>query len=148
MVVQIETGPAATFTKEMINARIGVMFRSLSACVFIVAMCVAASAEQRPLMTDDVDTTPPGAVEIGAGVDFFQKSKFPLSGLTGDLTRVGDLRVRMGFAANVELEVEGTLQNFLAINTRGTSAIPLNVTGNSTNDIGDFTISTKFRAAE
>ena len=129
----------------MINARIGVMLRWMSAALFVVAMCILASAQQRPLMTDDVDTTPPGAVEVGAGVDFFQKAKFPLSGLTGDLTRVGDLRIRTGFAPNVELEIEGTLQNFLAINTRGSSAIPLNVTGNSTNDIGDFTVSTKFR---
>src|SRR5689334_13869102 len=128
----------------MISARIGVMFRSVLAVLFVAFLSVAASAQQRPLMTDDVDTTPPGAFEVGAGVDFFQNAKLPLSGLTGDLTRVGDLRIRTGFAPNVELEIEGTLQNFLAINTRGTSAIPLNVTGNSTNDTGDFTVSTKF----
>jgi len=129
----------------MISAKIAVMFRSILAVLLVAFVGITASAQQRPLMTDDVDTTPPGAFEVGAGVDFFQNAKFPLSGLTGDLTRVGDLRIRTGFAPNVELEIEGTLQNFLAINTRGTSAIPLNVTGNSTNDTGDFTISTKFR---
>ncbi|HRH46914.1 MAG TPA: hypothetical protein PKY82_35030, partial [Pyrinomonadaceae bacterium] len=76
---------------------------------------------------------------------FFQDAKFPLSGLKGDLTRVGDIRVRQGFASNVELQIEGTLQNYLAINSKGVSAIPLNVTGNSTNDFDDFTISTKIK---
>lgn len=106
---------------------------------------ICASAQQRPLLTDDVDITPAGSIEIAAGVDFFQDAKFPLSGLTGDLTRVGDIRMRTGFAPNVELQVEGTIQNFVAINSRGPSAIPLDVTGNSTNDFDDFTISAKVK---
>ena len=102
-------------------------------------------AQQRPLMTDDVDITPAGAFDIGIGVDFFQNAKFPLSGINGDLTRVGDLRIRTGFASNVEFQIEGTLQNYVAINSRTISPIPLNVTGNSTNDFGDFTISAKIK---
>lgn len=108
-------------------------------------MTALASAQQRPLLTDDIDITPAGAFEIGVGVDFYQNAKFPLSGLTGDLTRVGDIRVKTGIAKNVELQIEGTLQNFLAINTQGPSAIPLSVTGNSTNDFDDFTMSTKVK---
>jgi hypothetical protein len=97
-------------------------------------------------MTDDVDITPPGAIEISAGVEFLQGAKFPLSGLTGDLTRVGDIRIRTGFASNVELQIEGTLQNFLAINSQLTpSPIPLNISRNSTNDFDDFTVSTKIK---
>lgn len=111
-------------------------------------MCIFASiadAQQRPLLTDDIDITPSGAFEIGVGVDFYQNAKFPLSGLTGDLTRVGDIRVKTGIAKNIELQIEGTLQNFLAINTQGPSAIPLSITGNSTNDFDDFTMSTKVK---
>jgi hypothetical protein len=85
-------------------------------------------------------------VEIGVGVDFLQNVKFPLSGLKGDLTRVGDIRVRTGFASNVELQVEGTLRNFLAIDSQTIpSPIPLNISGNSTTDSGDFVISTKIK---
>lgn len=105
-----------------------------------------AVAQQRPLLTDDVDTTPVGAFEIAAGVDFQQNAKFPLSGLRGDLTRVGDLRVKVGFASNIEFQVEGVLQNFLAINSSfAPPAIPLALDGNSSNDAGDFVLSTKIK---
>ena len=107
---------------------------------------LAASAQQRPLLTEDVDTTPEGAIEIAAGVDFFQNAKFPLSGLKGDLTRVGDVRVSVGFSSNIEFQVEGVLQNFLAINSAANaSPIPLNLDGNSSNDAGDFVVSTKIK---
>lgn len=111
----------------------------------LLATIVVASAQQRPLLTDDVDITPPGSLEISAGVDFFQNAKFPLSGINGDLTRVGDIRIKTGFASNVELQIEGAIQNYVAINSRGASAIPLNVTGNSTNDFDDYTISAKIK---
>jgi hypothetical protein len=105
-----------------------------------------AWAQQRPLLTDDVDTTQVGAIEIAAGVDFEQNAKFPLSGLRGDLTRVGDIRMKVGFSSNVEFQVEGVLQNFLAINSSfAQPAVPLALDGNSSNDAGDFTVSTKIK---
>lgn len=110
-----------------------------------LVFCSSSFGQQRPLLTDDVDITPTGSLEIGVGVDFLQDVKFPLSGLTGDMTRVGDIRIRQGFASNVELQIEGTLQNFLAINSRSTPAIPLSTTGNSTNDFDDFTVSVKVK---
>lgn len=115
------------------------------ACIGILLLAVGSSvAQQRPLITDDIDITPAGAVEITAGVDFFQNVKLPLSGLRGDLTRLGDIRIRNGFASNVELQVEGVVQNFLAINSQTLpSPIPLNVTGNSTSDFDDITVSAK-----
>ena len=121
------------------------MFRVFALILVIVAAAAVAVPQQRPLLTDDVDITPQGSIELGVGVDFLQNAKFPLSGLKGDLTRVGDIRLRTGFAPNVELQVEGTLQNFLAINSQGPSAIPLNVTGNSTSDFEDFTVSAKVK---
>jgi hypothetical protein len=111
----------------------------------LLATSIAVSAQQRPLLTDDVDITPPGSLEISAGVDFFQNAKFPLSGINGDLTRVGDIRVKTGLAANVELQIEGTIQNYVAINSIGPSPIPLSVTGNSTNDFDDYTVSAKVK---
>lgn len=114
--------------------------------IFIFSAGVFAFAQQRPLLTEDVDTTPSGAVEIAAGVDFLQDVRFPLSGLRGDLTRVGDIRVSVGVSSNVEFQVEGVLQNFLAIDSQTVPPpIPLNVLENSTNDIGDFTVSTKIK---
>ncbi|MEJ7862164.1 MAG: hypothetical protein WKF90_11095 [Pyrinomonadaceae bacterium] len=112
----------------------------------IFCLSFPAFAQQRPLLTEDVDITPEGSFEIGVGVDFLQNAKFPLSGLRGDQTRVGDVRVKVGFSSNVEFQIEGVLQNFLAVNSvTAPSPIPLNITGNSTNDVGDFTISTKIK---
>lgn len=122
------------------------MIRLSAGAILIVLAAVAALAQQRPLLTEDVDITQTGAIEISAGVDFLQNVKMPLSGLKGDLTRVGDIRIRQGFASNVEIQVEGTIQNFLAINSALTpSPIPLNVAGNSTNDFDDMTVSAKVK---
>ncbi|MGI8640842.1 MAG: hypothetical protein ACR2MG_12970 [Pyrinomonadaceae bacterium] len=113
---------------------------------FILCAGILTFAQQRPLLTEDVDITPEGAVEIAAGVDFLQNAKFPLSGLKGDLTRVGDIRVKVGFASNIEFQVDGVLQNFLAINSAINPApISLNIDGNSSSDRGDFTLSTKIK---
>ena len=114
--------------------------------ILIFCTGIFTFAQQRPLLTEDVDITPAGSVEISAGVDFLQNAKFPLSGIKGDLTRVGDIRIRTGLASNVEIQVEGVIQNFLAINSMSDVApIPLNVVGNSTNDFDDFTFSTKVK---
>jgi len=107
---------------------------------------VLIHAQQRPLLTEDVDITPEGTIEVAAGVDFLQNVKFPLSGLRGDLTRVGDIRIRTGFSGNVELQIEGTIQNYMAINSQTTPPpIPLNVAGNSTNDFDDIVVSAKVK---
>jgi hypothetical protein len=112
-----------------------------------VAAVSTGQAQQRPLITEDVDIIPQGTVRIEAGLDFLQGAKFPASGLTGDLTRVGVLGVTIGFAPNVEFQIEGVAQNFLSINTRGASAIPLSLAPgtNSTNDTGDFILWTKIK---
>jgi hypothetical protein len=113
---------------------------------FILLVSGVTFAQQRPLLTDDIDITPPGTIEIAAGTDFIQNAKFPLSGLRGDLTRVGDIRVKTGYASNVEVQIEGVLQNFLAINSQSNDpAIPLNISGNSSNDFGDITTSVKIK---
>ena len=108
---------------------------------------MVASAQQRPLITEDVDIIPPGSLRISAGVDFVQKARFPVSGLTGDLTRAGVIGISIGLAPNVEVQIEGVAQNVLSINTRGASAIPLSLAANanSTNDIGDFMLWTKIK---
>lgn len=121
------------------------MKRILAAFSMLIATAVFSNAQQRPLLTDDIDITPEGAVEISAGVDFLQNVKLPLSGLKGDQTRVADMRAKVGFAKNVEFQIEGVLQDFLAINSAAASPIPLNLDGNSTNDAGDFILSTKIK---
>src|SRR5918911_3151468 len=109
-----------------------------SLIVLLLGFGTVAHAQQRPLLTEDVDIIPPGTVRIEAGIDFMQGAKYTVSGLKGDLTRVGVIGVSFGMGPNVEFQIEGVAQNFLSINSRGVSAIPLELlpSVNSTNDTG------------
>jgi hypothetical protein len=123
------------------------MTRQLVLLTVLLACFSTADAQQRPLLTEDVDIIPPGTVRIETGLDFLQGAKFPASGLTGDLTRVGVIGINIGFAPNIEFQIEGVAQNFLSINSRVPSAIPLELApgANSANDTGDFILSTKIK---
>jgi hypothetical protein len=116
--------------------------------VAIFMMSLPVSAQQRPLITEDVEIVKPGSVRFEFGFDFLQDKDFPLSGLNGDLTRFGVLALTFGLAPNVEFEVGGVLQNYLSINRQyQPSAIPLQLSRatNSTHDTGDFYLATKFK---
>src|SRR3569832_1056301 len=119
--------------------------------LFIVGQLICGiatvTAQQRPLITEDVDIIPPGSIRIEAGIDFMQGARYTVSGINGDLTRVGVIGVSFGMSPNVEFQIEGVAQNYVSINSRGPSAIPLALApgANSTNDTGDFTLSTKFK---
>jgi len=130
-----------------VDNRIKSITISAAALAFVLSVALVACGQQRPLITEDVDIIPPGSLRIEAGIDFVQKARFPVSGLTGDLTRAGVIGISIGLAPNVEFQIEGVAQNLLSINSRGVSAIPLSVasTANSTSDIGDFTLWTKVK---
>jgi hypothetical protein len=107
-----------------------------------------ALAQQRPLITEDVDTVKPGSARFEVGVDFLQDKNYPVSGLNGDLSRLGVLSLTFGLAPNVEFETGGVVQNFLSINRQyRPSAIPLHLSQatNSTHDVGDFYLATKIK---
>jgi hypothetical protein len=115
--------------------------------VLLACFAVVGYGQQRPLLTEDVDIIPPGSIRIEAGIDFMQGAKYTVSGIRGDLTRVGVIGVNFGMSPNVEFQIEGVAQNYVSINSRGPSAIPLNLLpgSNSTNDTGDFTLAAKFK---
>ena len=121
--------------------------RAVVVLTFALSFSLVTCAQQRPLITEDVDIIPPGTLRIQAGIDFMQNARYPASGLTGDLTRVGVIGVSIGLSPNVEFQIEGVAQNFLSINSRRPGAIPVSLaTGtNSTNDVGDFTLWTKIK---
>jgi len=122
------------------------MKRPIVISLMLLSFTMIAAAQQRPLITEDVDIIPPGTIRIEAGLDFMQGARYTVSGIKGDLTRVGVIGVNFGMGPNVEFQIEGVAQNYLSINSRGVSAIPLDLpAGNSTNDIGDFTLSAKFK---
>jgi len=113
--------------------------RLQQAFLLLLVLTATSAAQQRPLVTEDVDVIKPGIIRIESGFEFLQNQTFPLSGLRGDLFKLADTRLSFGLAPNVEFQIEWTVQNFLSINTRGPSAIPLRLGANSadTNDVGD-----------
>jgi Putative MetA-pathway of phenol degradation len=85
-------------------------------------------------------------IEASIGFDWLDGAHFPVSGLSGDLVRVGVLDFRFGVAPNVEVEFDGVGQNFLEIERRDDAAIPPHLLDeSSTNDVGDFSIATKIQ---
>jgi hypothetical protein len=123
------------------------MRRLLLIVALLISGTATANAQQRPLITEDVDIIPPGTVRIEAGIDFMQGAKYTVSGIRGDLTRGGVIGISFGMGPNVEFQIEGVAQNYVSINSRGPSAIPLDLApgANSTNDTGDFTLAAKFK---
>ncbi len=124
--------------------------KSLKSATLLVAVATSAyglKAQDRPLRTVDAETAPAGTARAEVGFDFLQDVGFPLSGLRGDETSVGLMDVRLGIGKIAEIEVAGSLQNFLDVKSRGTSFVPnLELTGaNTTHDSGDYRLATKVR---
>jgi hypothetical protein len=109
------------------------------ASIFIACSASGAIAQQRPLLTEDVEVIKPGVIRIESGFEFLQNQRFAVSGLRGDLTRIADTRLSFGLASNVEFQIEWTVQNLLSIDQHGPSAIPLRLGASAadTNDVGD-----------
>jgi hypothetical protein len=122
--------------------------RFISLTLFFTAWLAApARAQQRPLLTEDVDIIKPGVIRIESGIELLQNQTFPLSGLRGDVTKLADTRLSFGMAPNVEFQIEWTAQSFLSIDRRGPSAVPLKLGANDsdTNDVGDVTLWMKMK---
>src|SRR5262249_1183588 len=115
--------------------------------VFLALVSLPAFAQQRPLVTEDVQTVKPAAVRFEAGFDFLHDKDYPVSGLNGDLARLGVVSLRFGLASNVDVEAGGVIQNFLSVNRQfRSSAVPLQLNqANSTHDTGDFYLATKIK---
>ncbi|MBZ5528474.1 MAG: transporter [Acidobacteriia bacterium] len=116
---------------------------------FLASMIASAGlwAQDRPLRTVDAETVPAGMLRAEVGMEFLRNIDFPLSGLSGDLTSAGVINFRMGVGSLAEVQIEGSIQDFLDIHSQGISYItPLQLSGaNSTHDTGDYSLSVKLR---
>jgi hypothetical protein len=108
---------------------------------------VAASAQQRPLVTEDPETIGAGLILIEAGFDSQREIFFPGSGITGDLLRMPTLGVSFGVGSIAEIQVDGGIFNRLNVNERQPAplAYRLDITGDSTSGLEDLTVGTKIR---
>jgi len=104
------------------------------------------AAQNRPLRTVDAETVPAGTMRVQVGFDFLQDVDFPLSGLSGDMTSVGVVQIRMGVGKIAEVQLEGAVHHFLNVKKQvGAFVTPVLTGTNSMHDVGDFSIATKIR---
>lgn len=123
--------------------RLSILFFAL----LFVLWPASFAAQQRPLLTQDVDLIQPGHILFEFGIDFLQNDRFPLSGLRGDLTSVGVIGINIGLGETAEFQLSGTTYNFLAVSGTSPSFVTphLSADGRSTSGFGDFTLATKLR---
>jgi len=121
--------------------------KKLASFALIVFLPLPLLAQQRPLVTQEVEVIAPGELLIQFGVEFLQGARFPLSGLKGDLTRAGVVGLYFGLSRVVEFQIEGTIRNFLSVREQRTAFIKPILTqgGTSTDDTGDFALAGKIK---
>lgn len=106
-----------------------------------------ASAQQRPLVTQDPEVVGAGTVLVESGVETGRSIWYPVSGLTGD--RVGfPMGLSLGLGAVAELQIDGGYQ-WLAIEGRDFAPLDSRVgPGDRTSDVIDVTLAMKVRVLE
>jgi hypothetical protein len=120
---------------------------------FLLAVCVllgttgAASAQQRPLVTEDPETIGTGNILLEGGFDVERGVELPVFGLEGNLLRLPTLGVSFGFSSILELQIDGGFYNRLNITKPRQPAplSPLVSDGDSTSDVQDLVVATKIR---
>ncbi len=105
------------------------------------------AAQSRPLVTEDPETVPSGHILLEAGLDYQHQVKYPASGLTGNLWRVGTFGLSFGVSSIAEIQLDGGVHNFLAITKFEPAPLApyLTVTDDHTSDFEDLTIGAKVR---
>ena len=106
-----------------------------------------ASAQQRPLVTEDPETIGAGRLLFEAGLDYDKDITFPVSGLTGDLFAVPNVGISIGVGSIVEMQIDGGFYQRLTITEREPAPLSplLDITGDQTTSVKDFVVATKIR---
>src|SRR5881409_3618743 len=94
------------------------MFLRLALAVAILASAHAASAQQRPLITEDPEPIGAGRMLIEGGIDFAHDQRYPTSGLRGNPWRLPAIGLSFGLSTIAELQIDGGLRDRLAITGR------------------------------
>jgi Putative MetA-pathway of phenol degradation len=110
---------------------------------------VMASAQQRPLVTEDPETIGAGRLLVEAGLDYGHSVEYPVSGLEGHLLRFPLIGVSVGLSSIAEIQIDGGLYNRLSITSRELAPLSdmVTATGDSTSSVEDIVIGTKIRIA-
>ena len=120
-------------------------------CGVVVAIWMmslgTASAQQRPLVTEDPETIGSGLVLFEAGLDQQRDVFYPASGLQGNLLRVPVVGLSFGVSSIAEIQIDGGFYNRLTVTSRRDAPLSslLDFTGNQTSDVEDLVVATKVR---
>ncbi len=114
----------------------------------ILCISMPSMGQQRPLRTDDAELLEVGRIRGELGFEFLQKQRYSLSGLEGDLVRLGVAGVGVGVGEYAEFQISGVIQDFLSVTRRDQPVIAPSFTGDSTNDFGDLVLATKLKLAK
>lgn len=119
----------------------------LLACLFAVVGSVPAAGHYRPLATEEVTSLERGGEQMEVGAELIEGRTFSLSGVSGDLMRLGVLGFNFALGEGAEVRITGALREELDIETRNAAApraanVP--AAQGSVNEVGDFSLATKF----
>jgi len=115
--------------------------------VALMAIGRSASAQQRPLITEDPEVIGAGRLLFEGGIDGMHDIHYPLSGLEGNLWRLPTVGVSVGISPIAELQIDGGPFNHLFITKRNPAPLSnlVTATGDSTHDVEDLVVATKIR---
>lgn len=110
-------------------------------------MASAASAQQRPLITEDPLTVGSGRLLFEGGIDYERDVKYPLSGLSGNLWSLPTLGVSIGVSSIAEIQIDGGFAQKLNVTERVPAPLTpiLDFAGTTTSSLRDLLIGTKLQ---
>ncbi len=108
---------------------------------------LSASAQQRPLVTEDPETIGAGRILTEFGFDYGRDVSYPASGLEGNLLRLPLVGVSVGVSSIAEVQIDGGFYNRLSISERNVAPLSdmVTATGDSTSSVEDWSIGMKVR---
>jgi Putative MetA-pathway of phenol degradation len=123
------------------------MRRAFGVMVLIVLVGAPASAQQRPLVTEDPETIGSGIILIEAGLDYARDVLYPVSGLQGNLIRWPTIGMSLGVGSIVEIQLDWAPYQRLEVTDRFLAPLSslVDFEGDSTSDVDDLVVATKLR---
>ena len=121
--------------------------RTVAIFIILLATTRPGFAQQRPLVTEDPETVGSGLILLEGGFEYQNDLFYPVSGLTGDLLRIGTVGVSLGISSIAELQIDGGIIQRLTVTDRELAPLSseLTYTGDHTKDFEDVVIGTKVR---
>ena len=121
--------------------------RTIVILIILLTRTRSSFAQQRPLVTEDPETVGSGIILLEGGYEYQDDRFYPVSGLTGDLMRIGTLGFSFGVSSIAEVQIDGGIIQRLTVTDRQPAPLSgqLTFTGDHTKDYEDVVIGTKVR---